>query len=74
MTPAQPVAVQPPTARRQETVTTIHGQPSKEEDIEYLGHLGVVDYTFKDITFPKTLPDWYFDSKQYGAHQDDDPI
>src|SRR6202453_2388690 len=25
MTPTQPVAVQPPTARRQETVTTIHG-------------------------------------------------
>jgi hypothetical protein len=55
-------------------VTTIHGQPSKEEDIEYLGHLGVVDYTFKDITFPKTLPDWYFDPHAYGAHQDDDPI
>jgi hypothetical protein len=55
-------------------VTTIHGQPSKEEDIEYLGHLGVVDYTFKDITFPTTLPDWYFDPKAYGSHQDDEPI
>jgi hypothetical protein len=55
-------------------VTTIHGQPSKEEDIEYLGHLGVVDYTFKDIAFPATLPSWYFDPQAYGSHVDDDPI
>jgi len=44
------------------------------EDIEYLGHLGVVDYTFKDITFPQSLPDWYFDPHAYGAHKDDLPI
>src|SRR3984885_4328576 len=31
MTPTQPVAVQPPTARRQETVTTIHGHRLADE-------------------------------------------
>ena len=23
---------------------------------------------FKDITFPQSLPDWYFDPRQYGSH------
>ena len=55
-------------------VTTIHGEPQKEEDQEYLGHLGVVDYTFKDITFPMALPDWYFDAHDYSQHQGDLPI
>jgi hypothetical protein len=52
-------------------VTFIHGEPSKEQDIQYLGNLGKVDYTFKDITFPPTLPEWYFDPKQYAAHSGD---
>ncbi len=29
---------------------------------------------FKDITFPKSLPDWYFDPKQYGSHLADAPL
>ncbi|HTX58908.1 MAG TPA: hypothetical protein VMH02_04455 [Verrucomicrobiae bacterium] len=55
-------------------VTTIHGQPQKEQDQEYLGHLGVVDYTFKDITFPPSLPAWYFDPRSWASHADDLPI
>jgi hypothetical protein len=30
-------------------------------------------YTFTDITFPATLPDWYFAPKQYGLHRSDAP-
>lgn len=55
-------------------VTAIHGQPATEEGRQYLGHLGVVDYTFKDITFPKTLPAWYFNPDDYAQHQNDAPI
>jgi hypothetical protein len=29
---------------------------------------------FKDITFPQSLPAWYFDPKQYGAHLADAPL
>jgi len=32
-----------------------------------------VDFTFREITFPKTLPDWYFNARQYGAHQNELP-
>lgn len=31
------------------------------------------DYTFTDISFPPTLPAWYFDPKSYGAHRSDAP-
>ncbi|MDB5072557.1 MAG: hypothetical protein JWM87_3668 [Candidatus Eremiobacteraeota bacterium] len=31
------------------------------------------DYTYKDITFPDALPDWYFVPKQYGLHRSDAP-
>lgn len=55
-------------------VTAIHGAPATEEGQEYLGHLGIVDYTFKDITFPKTLPAWYFDPHDYAQHQNDAPL
>ncbi len=27
-----------------------------------------VDYQFRDITFPKALPDWYFNPRQYAQH------
>ena len=30
-------------------------------------------YTFSDITFPDTLPAWYFLPKQYGMHRDEAP-
>jgi hypothetical protein len=30
-----------------------------------------VDFKFTDITFPKTLPDWYFDARSYAFHAND---
>jgi hypothetical protein len=30
-----------------------------------------VDFTFTDITFPKTLPEWYFDARTYAFHAND---
>ncbi|HYW54078.1 MAG TPA: hypothetical protein VE826_08910 [Dongiaceae bacterium] len=31
------------------------------------------DYTFRDVTFPPELPEWYFQPKLYGAHRADAP-
>jgi len=31
------------------------------------------DYTFRDVAFPRTLPDWYFHPEQYGQHRGDPP-
>ncbi len=33
----------------------------------------VVDFHFREITFPATLPSWYFDPRTYAAHQNDAP-
>ncbi|HEX3550388.1 MAG TPA: hypothetical protein VHT53_08435 [Candidatus Elarobacter sp.] len=33
-----------------------------------------VDFQFNDITFPKSLPEWYFDQRSYAAHQRDAPM
>lgn len=33
-----------------------------------------VDYAFSDVTFPKTLPDWYFQPRSYGEHVSEAPI
>ena len=41
-------------------IASIRGQTSRE-DFE-------TQYTFSDITFPETLPEWYFLPKQYGPH------
>jgi hypothetical protein len=30
-----------------------------------------VDFRFTDITFPKTLPEWYFDARTYASHTND---
>lgn len=32
-----------------------------------------VDYQFRDITFPATLPDWYFDARTYAQHANNGP-
>jgi hypothetical protein len=32
-----------------------------------------VEYWFKDIKFPQSLPDWYFDPHQYAQHRSDAP-
>jgi hypothetical protein len=51
-------------------VTAIHGVVGDG----YSGDGSVVDYTFTDISFPQTLPDWYFDPKTYAAHMKDLPL
>ncbi len=55
-------------------VTHIHGTPTYETDAEYLGRDATVDYDFNDITFPGSLPDWYFDPRSYAAHAGDAPL
>lgn len=54
-------------------VTHIHGTPTYQTDAEYLGRDATVDYDFNDITFPGSLPDWYFDPRSYAQHADDAP-
>lgn len=54
-------------------VTHIHGTPTLESDSEYLGKDATVDYDFNDITFPSSLPAWYFDPRSYAGHVDDAP-
>lgn len=51
-------------------VTTIHGVVGDG----YSGDGSTIDYTFRDVSFPKTLPDWYFDSRQYAQHEAQEPI
>jgi hypothetical protein len=50
-------------------VTDIHGVVGDG----YSGDGSTVDYSFRDITFPAMLPDWYFDARTYAAHQSDAP-
>jgi hypothetical protein len=33
-----------------------------------------VDFTFSDIKFPDTLPEWYFDDRQYAQHLSQAPL
>jgi hypothetical protein len=51
-------------------VTQIHGVVGDG----YSGDGSTVDYTFSNISFPTTLPDWYFDAKNYASHETDEPI
>lgn len=46
-------------------LTTIHGQTPFDQY--------QTDYTFRDVSFPASLPDWYFDPTSYGAHKADAP-
>ena len=50
-------------------VTAIHGVVGDG----YAGDGSTVDYTFRDIAFPKTLPTWYFDAKTYAQHEAEEP-
>jgi hypothetical protein len=50
-------------------VTKVHGDVIDGYD----GDGVKVDFFFRDIAFPATLPEWYFDKRQYGAHQADAP-
>jgi hypothetical protein len=51
-------------------VTSIHGVVGDG----YSGDGQVVDYTFTDISFPATLPEWYFEPKTYPQHDADAPM
>jgi hypothetical protein len=48
-------------------VTNLHGVVGGG----YSGDGQLVDFTFTDIAFPRTLPDWYFDARQYAPHAND---
>ena len=55
-------------------VTRIHGIAGTDaRGLEYQDDGKVVDFFFRDITFPRSLPDWYFNPRQYGGHQNDLP-
>jgi hypothetical protein len=55
-------------------VTDVHGVVGDDDAGDpYDGDGRVVDYQFRDITFPATLPEWYFDPRSYRAHQKDLP-
>jgi hypothetical protein len=51
-------------------VTDIHGVVGDG----YSGDGSTVDYSFRDISFPPALPDWYFDSRQYAQHESEEPL
>jgi hypothetical protein len=51
-------------------VTDIHGKVGDG----YAGDGVEVDFHFRDIAFPSSLPAWYFDPRTYGAHADDAPL
>jgi hypothetical protein len=52
-------------------IVKIHGQTDYSQlDLNDGGEpLHEVDYRFEQISFPPTLPDWYFDPATYGAHR-----
>ncbi len=55
-------------------VTQLHGIVGRNAaGQQYRDDGETVDYFFRDIRFPATLPDWYFNARQYGAHQHDLP-
>jgi hypothetical protein len=55
-------------------VTRIHGiAGANANGLEYQDDGKVVDFFFRDIVFPATLPDWYFNPRQYGGHLNDLP-
>ncbi|MBD5653719.1 MAG: hypothetical protein IAI50_00885 [Candidatus Eremiobacteraeota bacterium] len=51
-------------------VTDIHGVVGDG----YTGDGSTIDYKFRDITFPSTLPAWYFDERTYKSHDSDAPM
>jgi len=55
-------------------VSHIHGTPTYQSDAEYLGRDATVDYDFTEITFPSSLPEWYFDPRSYAEHTADAPL
>jgi hypothetical protein len=51
-------------------VTSIHGIVGDGYD----GDGKVVDYTYTNIAFPATLPEWYFDARSYAQHESELPL
>lgn len=51
-------------------ITHVHGEVGDG----YNGDGQQIEYYFNDIRFPSSLPDWYFDPRDYAAHADDAPI
>ncbi len=54
-------------------VTHLHGivEPRVESNgtqTVYGGDGATVDFDFTDITFPNSLPEWYFNPREYGQH------
>ncbi len=50
------------------TIVTIEARSLRRDGI-----FDATTYRFEDVTFPTSLPDWYFDEKSYGAHRKDAP-
>lgn len=51
-------------------VTSIHGIVGDG----FTGDGKDVDFIFSNITFPASLPAWYFNARQYGGHTNDVPM
>jgi hypothetical protein len=51
-------------------ITHIHGVVDSPD---YDGDGKTVEYEFKDLTFPQTLPSWYFNARDYAQHLNDAP-
>lgn len=51
-------------------VTHIHGVVQGG----YSGDDQIVEYSFDNIAFPASLPDWYFDPREYASHSNDAPV
>jgi hypothetical protein len=55
-------------------VAHIHGLiGANAQGVQYQDDGKIVDFAFSDIKFPGTLPEWYFNSRTYGAHHNDLP-
>jgi len=64
---------------KQLVVTRFHGVILPRVDPNGTQHTvsgigSVIDIDFQDITFPSSLPAWYFDPRQYGQHINDLPL
>jgi hypothetical protein len=61
------------------TMTMIDGRPlvtaiRGDTTDGYTGDGHEVEYTFKDIKFPSSLPDWYFNARSYAMHTGEAPL
>jgi len=57
-------------------VTDIHGIVGANltnPNDEYSGDGKTVDFTFRDVKFPTSLPSWYFDKRAYAQHVSEAP-